>query len=47
MKDDPRQKDRNKKKRQNQLEAFVFQLLQRSLKKALDEAFDDLLKGLN
>ena len=36
--------DQKKKKRQSQLEAFVFQLMEKSMKEALNKAMDDLLK---
>ena len=34
----------NKKKRQSQLEAFIFSLMEKSMKEALNAAVDDLLK---
>lgn len=37
-------KKKDKKKRQNQLEAMIFQLLEKSMKQALDAALDDLFK---
>lgn len=39
---DPKRKEDRKKKRQSQLEAFVFQIMERSLKEALKKATDDL-----
>ena len=35
---------KNKKKRQNQLEAFIFSLMEKSMKEALNAAVDDILK---
>ena len=37
-------KERKKKKRQNQLEAFVLMILEKSMKEALNKAMDDLFK---
>ena len=37
-------KDQKKKKRQNQLEAFIFSFMEKSMKEALNAAVDDLLK---
>ena len=39
---DKKKKDR--KKRESQLEAFVFQIMEKSMKEALDAAIDDLFK---
>ena len=35
---------KRKKKQQSQLEAFVFQMIERSMKAALDAAMKDLFK---
>ena len=35
---------KRKKKQQSQLEAFVFQMMERSMKAALDAAMKDLFK---
>ena len=35
---------KRKKKQQSQLEAFVFQMMERSMKAALDAAIKDLFK---
>lgn len=37
-------KDQKKKKRQNQLEAFIFSIMEKSMKEALNKAMDDLFK---
>lgn len=37
-------KDQKKKRRQSQLEAFIFSLMEKSMKEALNAAVDDLLK---
>ena len=36
---------KRKKKQQSQLEAFVFQMMEKSMKAALDAAMKDLFKG--
>ena len=41
---DPDKKKKDRKKRESQLEAFVFQIMEKSMKKALDAAIDDLFK---
>ena len=34
-----------KKKRQSELELFIMSVMEKSMKKALDVALDDILKG--
>ncbi len=41
---DNEKKKKDKKKRQNELESMIFQIMEKSLKDALDAAFDDLFK---
>ena len=36
---------KRKKKQQSQLEAFVFQMMEKSMKAALDAAMKDIFKG--
>ena len=36
---------KRKKKQQSQLEAFVFQMIEKSMKAALDAAMKDIFKG--
>ncbi len=43
MTDDAKKK-KDKKKRQNNLEMMIFQIMEKSMKKALDAAIDDLFK---
>jgi len=38
------ERKKKKKKRESELETMVFQIMEKSLKKALDVAIDDLLK---
>lgn len=45
MRDQKKKKD-NSKKRQSQLEAFIFSILEKSMKDALKQATDDFFKGL-
>lgn len=45
MKDSKQKEKDKKKKRENLLEKELFSLMQKSLKAALDAAFDDLLKS--
>lgn len=37
-------KKKKKKKRQSELEAMIFQIMEKSMKTALDKALDDILK---
>ena len=41
---DREKKKKDKKKRESQLEAMVFQIMEKSMGKALDAAIDDLFK---
>ena len=34
-----------KKKRESELESFIFSVMEKSMKQALDFALDDILKG--
>lgn len=43
MRDDEKKK-KDKKKRQNELESMIFQIMEKSLKDALDAALDDLFR---
>ena len=36
---------KRKKKQQSQLEAFIFQMMEKSMKAALDAAMKDIFKG--
>ena len=41
---DSEKKKKDKKKRESELEHMVFQIMQKSMRDALDAALDDLLK---
>lgn len=42
-----RSKDERKKKKQSELENTIFQLMEKSLKTAVDQAFEDIFKEWN
>lgn len=42
--EDREKKDKKKKRQQSNLELMVFRILEQSMKKALDEALDDIFK---
>ncbi len=42
--DDREKKKKEKKKRESELERMVFQIMEKSMKDALDAALDDLFK---
>ena len=37
-------KEKKRKKRESQLELFIFSLMEKSMKTALDQALDEILK---
>ena len=37
--------DKKKKKQQSQLEAFIFSMIEKSMKAAMDAAMKDIFKG--
>ena len=40
----PEKEDQKKKKRQSQLEAFIFHLMEKSMKETLNKVLDDFFK---